>query len=235
MVREKAPGFRDGAADGLPIVAGYFPVAMAFGLLAKTVGVSFADACLFSLVVFAGASQFMALDLIRAGIAAADIVLATFLLNLRHMMMSAALAVRLNGVRRGLVPFVAFGVTDETFSVASLKAGELTARYLLALNGVAYAAWFGGTVAGYLVGQVLPAAVQSSLGVGLYALFAAILVPELKKNRGALVIALLSGLIYLLLSRSGLLSPGWSLIAAIVAAAAAGLAVPGDGAGEVGP
>ncbi|MDR7866919.1 MAG: AzlC family ABC transporter permease [Sporomusaceae bacterium] len=232
MVQEKEPGFRQGAADGIPIMVGYFPVAMAFGLLAKTVGVTLADAGLFSLVVFAGASQFMALDLIKAGIAAADIVLATFLLNLRHMMMSAALAARLQGVRRGLVPLIAFGVTDETFSVASLKAGKLTARYLLGLNGAAYVAWFGGTVAGYLVGQVLPAAVQSSLGIGLYALFAAILVPELKKRAGALVIVLLAGLLYLLFTRFTPLSSGWSLIAAIIAAAAAGLAVLGDGGGE---
>ncbi len=225
MEQEKEPGIREGAVAGIPIMVGYFPVAMAFGLLAKTVGVTFADACLFSLVVFAGASQFMALDLIKAGIAAADIVLATFLLNLRHMMMSAALAARLQSVRRGLVPLIAFGVTDETFSVASLKAGKLTARYLLGLNGAAYVAWFGGTVAGYLVGQVLPAAVQSSLGIGLYALFAAILVPELKKHAGALVIALLAGLLYLLLTRFTPLSSGWSLIAAIIAASAGGLVV----------
>jgi 4-azaleucine resistance transporter AzlC len=223
-----APGLRQGAADGIPIVVGYFPVAMAFGLLAKTTGVSFLDACLFSLVVFAGASQFMALDLLRAGIAAADIVLATFLLNLRHLMMSAALAVRLREVRRGLLPLIAFGVTDESFSVAALKAGKLTAPYMLALSGVAYAAWFAGTVAGYLVGAVLPAAIQSSLGIGLYALFAAILVPEIKKRPGALFVALLAGLVYLALGRLGLLSSGWSLIAAILVAAAAGLFVLGD-------
>lgn len=99
---------------------------------------------------------------------------------------------------------------------------------MLALNGVAYAAWFGGTVAGYLVGAVLPAAIQSSLGIGLYALFAAILVPEIKKRPVALLVALLAGLAYLLLSRLGLLSSGWSLIAAIIAAAAAGLFVRQD-------
>ncbi len=228
MNNSGTPGLRQGAADGIPIVVGYFPVAMAFGLLAKTVGVSFLDACLFSLVVFAGASQFMALDLIRAGIATADIVLATFLLNLRHMMMSAALAVRLREVRRGLLPLIAFGVTDESFSVAALKAGKLTAPYMLALNGVAYAAWFAGTAVGYLVGAVLPAAIQNSLGIGLYALFAAILVPEFRKRPGALFVALAAGLVYLLLSRLGLLSSGWSLIAAILVAAAAGLFVLRD-------
>lgn len=223
MQENGRPGLRQGAVDGFPIVVGYFPVAMAFGLLARATGVSLADAGLFSLVVFAGASQFMALDLLRAGIAAVDIVLATFLLNLRHLMMSAALAVRLKGVRRGILPLIAFGVTDESFSVAALKAGELTAPYLLALNGVAYAAWAAGTITGYLVGNILPAAVQSSLGVGLYALFTAILVPEIKKAAGALFVALFAGLLYLFLGRTGLLPAGWALITAIIAAAAAGL------------
>lgn len=235
MKHSGPPGLREGAIDGLPIVVGYFPVAMAFGLLARTTDLTLTDACLFSLIVFAGASQFMALDLIRAGIATVDIILATFLLNLRHMMMSAALAVRLKQVRRGLLPFIAFGVTDESFSVASLKAGELTAPYLLALNGVAYGAWAGGTAAGYLVGNVLPSAVQSSLGVGLYALFTAILVPEIRKSSGALFIALLAGAIYILIGRSGLLSPGWGLIAAIIAAAAVGLVALKDDDGREEP
>lgn len=231
MNKDAMRGLREGVFDGIPIVVGYFPVATAFGLLAKTTDVSFADACLFSLVVFAGASQFMALDLIRAGIATADIILATFLLNLRHLMMSAALAVRLKQVGRGLFPFIAFGVTDETFSVASLKAGKLTVPYLLALNGVAYTAWAAGTAAGYLVGEVLPVAVQNSLGIGLYALFAAILAPEIRKNTGVLFIALLAGLLYLFISHFGLLSSGWSIIAAILAAAAAGLVVLKDDVG----
>ncbi len=229
------PGLRQGAIDGFPIVVGYFPVAMAFGLLARTTDVTLADACLFSLVVFAGASQFMAIDLIRAGIASVDIILATFLLNLRHMMMSASLAVRLKQVRRGFLPFIAFGVTDESFSVASLKAGELTAPYLLALNGVAYCAWAAGTAAGYLVGNVLPAAVQSSLGISLYALFTAILVPAIRKSAGALAIALLAGLIYILLSRSGVLSSGWALIAAIIGAAGGGLLILKDDGREEEP
>jgi len=235
MEKNGLPGLREGAVDGLPIVVGYFPVAMAFGLLARTADITLADACLFSLLVFAGASQFMAIDLIRAGIASVDIILATFLLNLRHLMMSAALAVRIRQVRRGFLPFIAFGVTDESFSVASLKTGELTASYLLALNGVAYCAWAAGTAAGYLFGNILPAAVQSSLGIGLYALFTAILVPAGRKSAGALAIALLAGLIYIALSRSGLLAPGWALIAAIIGAAGGGLFILRDDGGEEEP
>ncbi len=228
MRQGTGPGLKEGLIDGTALVAGYFPVAMAFGLLAKTTGVSFIDTCLFSLIVFAGASQFMALDLIRAGIATTDIVLATFLLNLRHLMMSASLAVRLDGVKKGLLPLIAFGVTDESFSVASLKMGKLGAPYLLALNGISYGAWAGGTAAGYLAGMILPVAVQNALGVGLYALFMAILAPEIKKDRAVLFLAVFSGLSYLVISYVKVLSLGWSLIAAIIVAAGGGVLVLQD-------
>ncbi|WP_425060228.1 hypothetical protein SCACP_09020 [Sporomusa carbonis] len=221
-------GIKAGFITGIPIVIGYFPVAMAFGLLAKTVNISLLDTCLFSLIVFAGASQFMALDLIKAGIATGDIVLATFLLNLRHLMMSASLAVRFKKINKGWLPFIAFGITDESFSVASLKSGKLSVPFLLALQGIAYCAWVSGTFAGYLVGTALPAAVQNSLGIGLYAMFTAILVPEIKKSSNVLCLAVISGMIYATSDYFQLLPAGWSLIVSIIAASVAGLFVLKD-------
>lgn len=222
-MKKEPNSIREGFEAGIPIVIGYFPVAMAFGLLAKTVNISLADTCLFSLVVFAGASQFMALDLIKAGIATGDIVLATFLLNLRHLMMSASLALRLKEVKRRWLLFIAFGITDESFSVASLKPGKLSVPYLLALQGIAYGAWASGTITGYMVGAALPAAVQSSLGIGLYAMFTAILVPEIKKSSNVLLLAVISGIIYVICDYFKFFSSGWSLITAIIVASAAGV------------
>lgn len=112
---------REGVVAALPIMIGYFPIAMAFGLLSKNTYVSLRDTGLLSIMVYAGASQFMALDLIRAGVSAGSIVLATFLLNLRHMMMSASLAVEFQDMKRKFLPIVAFGITDETFSVISFN------------------------------------------------------------------------------------------------------------------
>ncbi len=207
----------------MPIVVGYFPVAMAFGILSKTVGVSLQDSFLFSLLVFAGASQFMALDLIRAGMMTGSIILATFLLNLRHLMMSASLVVRLPQIRKRWLFLIAFGITDETFAIASLKDSSLGISYLLSLQGISYASWVSGTVAGYLVGTVLPDAVQNSLGIGLYAMFTAILVPEIQKSVRVLLLAVISGMTYMLISFFDLLPSGWSLIVAIVMASAAGV------------
>ena len=95
---EHSTSLKEGFISGLPIVIGYIPVAMAFGLLAKSMNVSFKDNFLFSSVVFAGSSQFLALGLIQAGISAGSIILSVFLLNLRHFMMSAALSMRLKGI-----------------------------------------------------------------------------------------------------------------------------------------
>lgn len=224
--------FKKGILAGLPIVVGYFPVAMAFGLMARTVDVSFRDSCLFSLLVFAGASQFMALDLIKAGVATGDIILATFLLNLRHLIMSASLTMRLSEIKKAWLPVIAFGVTDETFSVSSLTREKPTAPFLLALHGAAYLAWVLGTMVGYLVGALLPPSIQASFGIGLYAIFAALLVPEFKRSCPVFFVAVISGLLYLLLTHLELVSEGWTLIATILAASAIGAVILRDEPGE---
>ncbi|QJW48458.1 AzlC family ABC transporter permease [bacterium BFN5] len=219
---------KPGLIAAIPIVVGYFPVAMAFGLLSKTVELSLLDSCLFSLIVFAGASQFMALDLIKAGISFWDIILATFLLNLRHFMMSASLAVRLKAIRKGWLPFVAFGITDESFAVASLKKGQLSLSYILALQIAAYLAWTAGTFTGYLIGTALPEALQNSLGVGLYAMFTAILVPEIKKSNSVLCLSLLAGTFYLIIDYCSFFPAGWNLIATILLASSIGVYIFDD-------
>lgn len=218
-----AAELKKGIISGLPVVAGYFPVAMAFGLLSKNANVSFRDSCLFSLIVFAGASQFMALDLIKAGLATGNILLATFLLNLRHLMMSASLAVRLKEIKKHWLFFIAFGVTDETFSITSLSKEKLSVPLVLALHGISYCSWVLGTIAGYLVGTVLPPTVQNSLGIGLYAMFAALLVPEIKKSLPVLFLAVFSGILYATVSYFEILPSSWNLITAIVAASVIGV------------
>lgn len=209
----------EGIVTGIPIVIGYVPVAMAFGLLSKATNVSMMDSFLFSSLVFAGASQFMALDLIKTGIAIPEIVLATFLLNLRHMMMSASLAVRIRERKLGRLIFVAFGITDETFSVASLRDEELSIPFLLGMQGVSYTAWVLGTIIGYLVGSILPTALQSSMGVGLYAMFAAILVPEVRKSLNVLFLSAMSGIIYVSIDYFKLVAADWRIVTAIITAA----------------
>lgn len=215
--------FRDGVVDGLPIVIGYLPIAMAFGILSKTTGVTMVDSILFSFLVFAGASQFIALNLLFVGAGMGEIILTTLLLNFRHFLMSASLATRMTTDVKRWSPFIAFGITDEIFSVASFKEGTLAKEYMLSLELVAYSAWVGGTALGYLVGGILPGVVKISMGVALYAMFAAILIPEMKKSTKAAILAGFAGIVNTCLKYFFALPQGWSIVISIILVSFLGL------------
>lgn len=217
----KLLGIKDGFIAGLPIVIGYFPIAMTFGILSKTTGVSFFESFLFSAIVYAGSAQFMALSLLGMGIGMAQMVLTIFLVNFRHFLMSASIATKIEKDSKW-TPLIAFGITDESFSVASFQSEAFGAKFILALQFLPYISWTGGTISGYLIGGIIPAIMRSSMQIGIYAMFVALLIPEARKSRKALVIALLSGLINSLLIYSKILPEGWSLIVAIISVSALG-------------
>lgn len=212
---------KEGILAGMPIFIGYFPAAMAFGLLAKTSHINFGESLLFSVFVFAGASQFMALNLLNSGIAITEIIIATFLLNLRHLLMSASLATRVQCRLKDL-PMIAFGVTDETFSVAVTHTGQLNTKFLLMLELTAYTGWVSGTIAGYLIGSTLPSALQTSMEIVLYALFVSIIIPEAKKTFQYGMMAVIAGALHLSLVYMKWLPSGWNLITAVLISTAIG-------------
>ena len=213
---------KDGIMAGIPVFIGYFPIAVTFGLLAVSVRISLAETTGFSVIVFAGASQFVGLNMIKAGIGAGEIVLTTFLLNFRHFLMSASLSSR-TSFSKGLIPFLAFGITDETFSVASMEKSELSESYMLGLNFTAYTGWISGTVAGFAAGDFLPPVIQESISICLYAMFVAILIPAVRKSYRAGIIALIAGLTNSALGYSALFGSGWNIIISIIAASTTGM------------
>ena len=213
---------KDGFKAGLPICIGYLPVAVAFGILAKTTGITLLEAFLFSAVVFAGASQFMALNLLATGVGFSGIILTTLLVNFRHFIMSSYIASRVdNGMKRSF-PLIAFGVTDESFSVLSFKKGELSRNFIIVLEGVAYISWVTGTISGYILGGFLPALLVKSMGIALYAMFVALLMPEVKKSYRAFILALSAGVLNSFLIYLDLLPKGWSIIVTIILVSAIG-------------
>lgn len=188
--------FSRGLVAAIPIASGYIPVAITFGLVVRAAGLTTIDALLASLLVFAGAAQFLAIGMYAAaGLAAGtlssaslaaigQIVIAGWLLNLRHLLMSSVIAHNLNGAHGVLSRSVlAFGVTDEVFGVASWRIAEggvVRPRYLLGLEVGAYSAWVGGTVVGALSGEILPEHLRIAMGLALYALFAALLAGQIR-------------------------------------------------------
>lgn len=206
-----------GLKAAVPIALGYFPVAMAYGLLARSAGLTLAECLAMSIIVFAGASQFIALNLLATGIGFGEIILATFLVNLRHLLMSASIGEKLLVRAKGIRAVLAFGITDESFAVASIQGGLLTAGYMAGLEVLAYLAWVVGSGMGFTLGVALPQTLQESMGIALYAMFIGLLVPPAKKSRKFLVLAALSAALNGVFSL--FLTGGWPVIAATTAAA----------------
>jgi 4-azaleucine resistance transporter AzlC len=216
-----------GVRAGLPVAVGYVPMAVAFGVLARQTGLGFFHAAAMSLFVYAGASQFASLGLLAAGASAVAIILATLVLNFRHFLMSVALSRKLPlGRGRGrawAVPFVlGFGITDETFVVASLD-DSLSPRFFFGLALTAYLAWLSGTLIGAGFSSLIPPAIARGMGVALYAMFIAILVPGVKKSWRNGVVAVAGGVIAAGAAKLvPTLPAGWRIVIAILVASVLG-------------
>ena len=184
-----------GVTAAWPICLGYVPIGLAFGVLAQKAGLGAAQIFLMSVLVFAGSSQFIAVSMIAADAAAGSIILTTFTVNLRHVLMSSSLAVYLKNTGRKKLSLFAYGVTDESFAVnySRLKQGDWGLNRSLALNQTANLAWVASTVIGGYGGQYIPA---GALGIdyALIAMFICLLVFQLKGRR-YVTVAVIAGVL----------------------------------------
>ncbi|MFO7966900.1 MAG: AzlC family ABC transporter permease [Archaeoglobaceae archaeon] len=204
--------------DAFPIIIGYFSISVAFGILAKEyIG---GNAILMSLIVFAGASQFIALQLITKNTSAALIVATTFLVNLRHILMSSYFTPFYRNVSKFKRALVAFGITDETFALASkrFQEGSGDTRYHLGLNFLCYSSWVGGTIVGLFFGSIVPGSITEVLPFTLVALFISILILNVNTKLDV-GIALFSGVLATALV---VLPEGWNILIATLAACLVG-------------
>jgi 4-azaleucine resistance transporter AzlC len=229
--------FSDGVRAAVPVMVGYLPAGMTFGILAQGLPIHIADLIGFSGVVFAGASQYMAINLLKTGAAYLEIIVATFLLNFRHFLMSTSLSQRLGepigsqrdnrrGPRnRAWRAVIAYGITDETFSVASTETRKLTPKYIAGLGLFSWLSWNVGSLIGFLGGSYLPERLGSAMGVALYALFAALLLPQVKKKMVTAAFAGIAAVLHYLLNLLPILGKGWAFIISMVVAAAIGALV----------
>mgnify|MGYP006284938783 CR=1 FL=1 len=182
-----------GLQAGWPICLGYLPIGLAFGVLAQKSGLSPLEIGLMSTMVFAGSSQFIAVSMIAAGAAGPSIILTTFMVNLRHFLMSSALSLFVGGTGRGRLALLAYGVTDESFAVsyARFKTGGWSVERALVVNHSANLAWILSTVAGGYGGRFIPAG-AFGIDYALIAMFICLLVFQLNGRR-YLITALVAG------------------------------------------
>ncbi len=173
---------KEGFSAGWPICLGYLPIGMAFGVLAQKAGLTPLEIGLMSIMVFAGSAQFIAVSMLDCGASAVAITTTTFMVNLRHVLMSSALAVHLKSVHRGLLALYAYGVTDESFAVNMPKfnAGNWSLSRALVVNHAANLTWFLSTVAGGIFGRFIP---EGALGINyaLVAMFICLLIYQIRK------------------------------------------------------
>lgn len=210
----------DGAVSAWPICLGYFPIGLALGVLAQQAGLPWWSVAMMSLLVFAGSAQFICVAMLAANASVTAIILTTFVVNLRHSLMSSALAVYLSGVNRRFLSLFAYGITDESFAVnmACFRDGGWDRWRALVVNHLSNLTWFVATVTGSLVGQFVP---QGAFGIdyALTGMFICLLVFQLQGR-----IYILTGLIAAAISVIWyLLIPGDSyIVGASVCAATLG-------------
>lgn len=216
--------YRVGVKTGLPVGMGYFSVSFGFGAMAAAQGIKALDAALISMSNLTSAGQFAGLTLIVAAATLWEMVLTQLVINSRYALMSLALSQRM-GQRIGFLPrlAIAFVNTDEIFALAMARKEPLTTPYMLGLGTLPILGWTGGTLSGALAGSVLPQSFQAALGVMLYGMFIAIVIPPAKKEKEvffAVVLSLVCSCLFSWLPGLKTVSAGISIVICTVAAAA---------------
>lgn len=184
---------KHGLKRGLPIALGYFPVSFTFGLMAVNGGLPVWLAVFISLSNLTSAGQFAGTNLIIANAGYFEITLTTFIINIRYMLMSLSLSQKIQTeipLWQRLI--FGFGITDETFSVASMEPGRLSTGYMMGLISTPILGWTLGTWAGASICWALPASLGNAMGIALYGMFIAIIVPPAMASRPVLFIVILS-------------------------------------------
>lgn len=218
--------FKRGLATGFPIMLGYLPIALTYGVLAKQTGMSLLELTMMSAFVYAGASQFMAVNMIAVSAGAMEIIIATFVLNFRHFVMSLSFMNSLRRVERKWKLPLTLGLTDEAFAVSAFHPEEAKekhgALFYLGIILIAYLSWVFGSLLGGMLGEVIPANLSQSMGIALYAMFIGLLIPSVKKNIKVGLIAVLAMFINFICVELGL-SSGWSIVIGTVVGGMSGI------------
>ncbi len=221
--------FKQGIKDGTPICLGYFFVSFGVGILAVKSGLSAWIAVVISASNLTSAGQVAGIGIIAAGGTFIEMILTQALINCRYSLMALSLSQNLS---KKFTPLhrmlVSYGITDEIFGVAASKKEPLEPAYMYGMILIATIGWVLGTLLGAVCGEILPTLLTSSLGILLYGMFIAIIVPPIRNSKTNLAVivlaASLSCVIYYFFSW---ISSGFSIIiSAILSAGIMALIAP---------
>ena len=219
--------FFRGMRHGIPIALGYLSVSFGFGILAVKSGLSAMSAVIISMTNLTSAGQAAGVAIIASAGTLIEMALTQLIINIRYALMAMSLSQKLdssfNTPRRMAV---AYGITDEIFAVASAQPGNIVPRYMYGLILISFLGWTAGTALGAMAGQLLPASVIDAMGIVLYGMFLAIIIPPARKMRSVLIVVVLAALISVLFKYLiPQVSSGFVIIISAVVSAAVGAAL----------
>ncbi|MEG0896412.1 MAG: AzlC family ABC transporter permease [Ruthenibacterium sp.] len=218
--------FFAGFTDGIPIGFGYLSVSITFGMMAVAGGLPVWAAVAISMTNVTSAGQFAGIGLMMTGGSLFEMALTQLIINLRYALMSLSLSQKMerhvNLIDRLLFSFM---MTDEVFAVAGGQKGAVGKRYLFGLMIAPYCGWALGTLCGAVANEFLPPSLRSALGIAIYGMFLAILIPVAKQSKSVLSVILLSVTLSCVLHYLPVfsnISSGFSIILCTVIAASVG-------------
>ncbi len=183
--------FKKGLKDGIPVCLGYFSVAFAFGIFAVENGLTVFQATVISLTNLTSAGQLAGVPIIMGG-TLPELALSQLIINSRYSLMSVSLSQKFSHkVKLKDKLLISYANTDEIFAVAISQKGEIGKKYMLGLMLLPILGWTSGTLIGAVAGNILPPMVTAALGLAIYGMFIAIVVPVAKKEKAtALCVAI---------------------------------------------
>lgn len=216
--------FKKGIKDGIPIALGYFSVSIAFGLMAAEAGCTWFEAMLISITNLTSAGQFAGVTVIAHLGSYMEMALTQLVINSRYSLMAISLSQKVDSKFQGLWRLLlGHAITDEIFAVAIDQKEELTRGYYAGLICIPILGWTLGTIIGAVLGNIMPLIITNALGVALYGMFIAVVVPKARENSHVLIVVAVT----LLLSTALYYIPAFKTISAgfaiIICAVAASL------------
>jgi len=215
--------FKTGLSHGIPIFLGYLSVSMAFGIIAVSSGLSVGECVIISATNVTSAGQLSAVTLMANGASLFEMGLTQFIINLRYALMSLSLSQKIGTSIKFLDRFIiSFMVTDEVFAVSASQKGAVPKKYMYGLILMPFIGWVSGTFIGAAASSILPMSVRSALGIALYSMFIAIVIPPSKKAapiRNVVIGAALLRCIFFYTPYLRDISSGFSIIICTVIAA----------------
>ncbi len=212
----KKQEFLQGVKDGVPIALGYFSVSMAFGLTVALSGLPIWSAVLISMTNLTSAGQFAGVNILLVLGALTELALTTLIINLRYFLMSLSLSQRVDekmSIWKRMI--FSFAITDEVFAVSIKHKGTITSAYMAGLVLTPPIGWTLGTLTGAVLTSFMPPVLSSSMGIALYAMFIAIVIPPARENKNVMitsVMAVLMSVIFYYAPMLKSISSGWSII-----------------------